>query len=150
MFGFLTRKRPVSATAISDHRVQELISAYGAILEERTGGPRSETELPARKPEMDAAVLRAIELTPHGDARQHLRNGYLWLSDFQPMTAEEIAACRLYDAAINQPGDGSVADAKGRALAISETGDVVARFAAAALKEMEARVATLQSRFGDK
>jgi hypothetical protein len=150
MFGWFKKRSENKADTVSDERVQELVSAYGALLEDRSAATKPITLLPAAKGEMDTALLRAIELTPQGDMRQHLRNAFLWLADYQPMTSEEAAKCQLTNAALNQPGDGSVEDAKGRALALDHTKETHDRFAKAALEEMTVRAQELERRFGQK
>ena len=149
MFGWFNSKKKNEARPVSDDRINELIPAYGAVIESRTGGPRSVDELPGSKEELDFALCRAIELEADPTIRGHLRNGFIWLADFQVMSNEERAACVLHDAAINQIGDGSDRDLAGRAKVLNETTSVVERFSELGLAEAKERLALLNAKFGE-
>lgn len=65
--------------------VESLIHAYGAVLNDGKLGPRDISELPASKEVLSAALLAAINVTPAGPVREHLRSGYMVLGEFQNM-----------------------------------------------------------------
>lgn len=65
--------------------VQSLINDYGAVLGSGPLGPRDISELPASKDELSAALIAAINMTPEGQIREHLRSGYMNLGEFQDL-----------------------------------------------------------------
>ena len=123
--------------------VQELVSSYGAALEAQDGSVKNSVLLPAGKDEIGNALLVTIDVTPAGAMRDHLIKGYLWLAEFQDLTAEEMANVKIYDMALAVDGEESAEATKGRALAIAETGEVVSKLQEIVMAEMAERRNTL-------
>jgi hypothetical protein len=127
--------------------IERIIKEYAVVLGAEGALLRDVRDLPSPKSVIAIALLTAIKVLPPGIERDNLRTIFAFLSNFQPMTAEEKAAItRHWGAVINisELGPGSPDAVRAQAETISETGDVVSRFQAMANAEAETLKQQLQ------
>lgn len=74
---------------IDPNDIEAVVNAYGELLGQGESILRDISELPLSKEQIKRALSKAIELTPVGDIREHLKSGYVCLGDFQ-----DIAECK--------------------------------------------------------
>ncbi|MDH3665322.1 MAG: hypothetical protein OEN23_00145 [Paracoccaceae bacterium] len=63
--------------------LETIVQRYGEVLGAGSSVERDTSELPLDKETIKASLLKAIEMTPPGDMREHLKSGYVSLGDFQ-------------------------------------------------------------------
>lgn len=79
-------------------QVEEIITAYGAVLAKRSplGIVRDIRSLPYPKPQIKEALKIALALTVDADMRQQLKIGFISLADFQPLSNSEVDALQTW------------------------------------------------------
>jgi hypothetical protein len=108
---------------------QRIVQAYGAVLGEitATGMIRDLRLLPYTKTEIKVALQFALKLTSDAVMRDHLRNAYISLADFQRLTDGQIIALQRWDRDLASNAVGGDVSAKDSAEAVSTIGaDVIA------------------------
>jgi hypothetical protein len=125
------------AHPLSDQSVQTIINAYGAIMKRGTSLIRDTAELPYPKRTIKRALLRALQLVSEPEMRAHLRTGFLALSEFQPLTADEKEALERWNEAVEGAGAG-------------ERSAPEVLVAARAIADAAALVTSLQERIADE
>ena len=88
--------------------LQNVVQAYGALMEGSTQIIDDETKLPLPKEGMKLALFAAIKLTPRGEQREMLKTGYVMLGQFQPLTDEQREALSSWASSTNIPNFGSL------------------------------------------
>jgi hypothetical protein len=121
--------RDAETSALSDQSVQTIVNAYGAIMKQGDSLIRDTAELPYPKRTIKRALIRALDLVSEPEMRNHLRTGYLALSEFQPLTLEEKDALAQWNEAVAGEGAGkrSAPEVLVAARAISGAGALVKR-----------------------
>jgi hypothetical protein len=127
--------------------IERIIKDYAVVLGAEGALLRDVRDLPSAKSVIAIALLTAIKVLPPGEERDNLRTIFTFLSNFQPMTAEEKAAItRHWNAVvrISDLGPGAPDAIREQAQTIADTGDVVSRFQAMANAEAETLKQQLQ------
>jgi hypothetical protein len=118
---------------------QVLTSNSALLMQRKEGIVRDIADLPYPKDVIKAVLLHCIRLAAPGNDRQLLRNGYLYLADYQVLTNEERNALKGWDGAIQQhdPGQMTQQQLLGVANTLSDTGKLIALVNKRVVAEME-------------
>jgi hypothetical protein len=120
---------------------QQIVQDYGAALEEKTalGVVRDINSLPHPKEKIKIALLFALSVTTDPTMREHLKGGYVSLSDFQELSDEQVKALQIWNKTVMGSEDKMTADEIQDAVAaISHTGKEVTSLQAKCMSEAEA------------
>src|SRR5688572_2665931 len=128
--------------------IERIIKDYAAVLGAEGAILRDVRDLPSPKAVIAIALLAAIKVLQPGPDRDNLRTLFIFLSNFQPMSAEEKSAIAAHWSAVmsisNNQGAGSPDALREYAQTITDTGDVVSRFKAMSNTEAETLRAQLR------
>lgn len=87
MFGLFKTK----AAAMTPDRAEKIINAFGGVISSNRATIADEGVLPHSKAEIKEAIRFCLRLTDDPQTVEQLKVGYVLLSDFMPLTAQEKA-----------------------------------------------------------
>jgi hypothetical protein len=127
---------------------QLIVQDYGAVLGESTatGVVRDINSLPCSKDQIKPALLCTLGVTTDSVMREHLRNGFVALADFQELLDEDVKALQIWNQMTARASESMApTPTQGLAAAISKVGETVTALQKRTMSEPESLMKELKT-----